>query len=233
MKRGQIMRLIRTDMSLLENQLSELFSVYPILKIIDEENNHIISRNIIFKDLFRDEYIKNDENSCQGFLFVVSGNIKIYRLNEEGNETNLYNIGKGEFCHQAFSCFFSASHLNILAKAIQDSYLAIIPTEIFKRYLLENNRFIMSVYMDLYSKFSGIIEKKEEMIHETLNNRLIKLLMSKDSQIIYGTHSEIAFELDTVREVVSRKLKKFEKMGFIKISRGKIEILKDLDGLME
>ena len=87
--------------------------------------------------------------------------------------------------------------------------------------------------MDLYSKFSGIIEKKEEMIHETLNNRLIKLLMSKDSQIIYGTHSEIAFELDTVREVVSRKLKKFEKMGFIKISRGKIEILKDLDGLME
>ena len=103
MKRGQIMRLIRTDMSLLENQLSELFSVYPILKIIDEENNHIISRNIIFKDLFRDEYIKNDENSCQGFLFVVSGNIKIYRLNEEGNETNLYNIGKGEFCHQYFS----------------------------------------------------------------------------------------------------------------------------------
>ena len=60
------------------------------------------------------------------------------------------------------------------------------------------------------------------MIHESLESRLIRLLINKNSKIIYATHSELAFEIDSVREVVSRKLKSIEKRGYIKLERGKI-----------
>ena len=56
--------------------------------------------------------------------------------------------------------------------------------------------------------------------------------MSKSSKSIYATHSELAFEIDSTREVVSRSLKKIEKQGFIKMLRGKIQILKDLNELL-
>ena len=73
------------------------------------------------------------------------------------------------------------------------------------------------MYKDLYRKFNTVLENKEDMIHESLESRLIKLLINKNSKIIYATHNELAFEVDSVREVVSRKLKSIEKMRIYKI----------------
>ena len=97
--------------------------------------------------------------------------------------------------------------LNIAGKAIQDSKICIIPFDIVEKYFIQDNDFLLYMYKDLYSKFNTVIENKEEMIHESLETRLIKLLISKNSNIIYATHNELAFEIDSVREVVSRRLK--------------------------
>ena len=80
----------------------------------------------------------------------------------------------------------------------------------------------------MYRKFNTVIENKEDMIHESLESRLIKLLMSKNSKIIHATHSELAFEVDSAHSVVSRNLKGIEKRGYTKLKRGKILILKNL-----
>ena len=61
----------------------------------------------------------------------------------------------------------------------------------------------------------------------------IKLLISKNSKIIYATHNELAFEVDSAREVVSRNLKRIEKRGYIELERGKILILKDLKEILK
>ena len=89
------------------------------------------------------------------------------------------------------------------------------------------------MYKDLYGKFNSVIENKEEMIHESLESRLLNFLINKNSKIIYTTHSQLAFEVDSVREVVSRKLKSIEKRGYIKLERGKIIILKDLKEILK
>lgn len=59
------------------------------------------------------------------------------------------------------------------------------------------------------------------------------MLINKNGKIIYATHSQLAFEVDSVREVVSRKLKSIEKRGYIKLQRGKIVILKDLNEILK
>ena len=74
-----------------------------------------------------------------------------------------------------------------------------------------------------------MIQKREDKNHNSLQTRLIRLLISKNSRVIYGTHKDIALEIDSTREVVSRHLKLIEKEGYIKIERGKIVILKDLN----
>lgn len=208
--------------------IKELYNVYPVLEKIDKDNNGIIVSRAIFKTLYSDEYISSNESSCQGVVFVIKGIIKIQKINKDGEETNLYNIKQGEFCHEALSCLSTFNSLNISGKAIQDSEICIIPFDLVKKYLISSNGFLMYMYEDLYKKFSSIIENKEERMHESLESRIIKFIIDRNSKVVYATHSQLAFEIDSVREVVSRKLKVMERQGYIKLERGKIIVLKNL-----
>lgn len=222
--------IILNSLDIFNKRLKDLYKAYPVLKEIDEIDE-IISNNIIFKELLSEEYLKTANENCVGMLFVISGVIKVQRITEDGDETNLYNIKSGELCHEVLSCFVNCKSLNIEGRAIQDSLIAILPSDIVNRYLLDDFRFMQVIYRDLYTKFRAVIENKEERIHESVEKRLIKLLINKNAKIIYTTHSKIAFELDSSREVISRKLKQLEKKGYLIISRGKIQILKDLKEL--
>jgi len=212
--------------------IKSLYYMYPVLKKIDKENNEVISTQAIFKTVYSDEYVSSAEAVCAGVLFVINGTIKIQKINKDGEETNLYNIKQGEFCHEALSCLSNLESLNITGKAIQDSEVCIIPFDIVGKYFIQDNEFLLYMYEDLYRKFNLVLENKEDMIHESLESRLIRLLIKKNSKIVYATHNELAFEVDSVREVVSRNLKRIEKRGYIKLERGKIVILKDLNEIL-
>lgn len=206
-----------------EEKIKKLYESYPILLKLNNNSKIAIEKDMIFKNLKSEQFLSNKLDQCEGFLFVLSGIIKIERLNENGDETNLYNVGKGEICHEMLSCFVTSESLSVLGRAIVDSEIAILPFHIFKEYLLNDAGFFEYMYIDLYRKLKNIIDKKEEIIHLSVDKRLEKLLNSKGG-IIYMTHNEIAMEIGTSREVVSRKLKNLEKQGFLKLKRGKIQI---------
>ena len=220
------------DVNDIQKRIDSLYEAYPLLKSIDEESQGIIANSAIFKKLQINTNLSNDGDGCMGFIFVISGNIKIQRMNAGGKETNLYNLSKGQLCNELSNCFKEDDNLNICAKAMQESEICIIPCGIAKRYLKQDKEFLRYMYNDLYRKHQIIIKNKESIRHEPLEMRLIKMLLSKKTKVIYATHSELAFEIDSTREVVSRKLKKIEKEGYIKMHRGKIQIIKDLNELI-
>lgn len=213
--------------------IKKLYEAYPILAQIDDNNKNLVSDKAVFKRILSGEYLLAPNNECLEFLFVISGKIKIQKLNEKGEETNLYNLERGQLCHEALSCFMNCTTLDILGKAIVDSEICIIPFDSVNKYLLNDSLFLQYIYKDLYSKLKIIINSKEQIKHESLKSRLVKLLIYKNSKNIYSTHSELAFELDSSREVISRKLKELEQMGYLKLSRGKIQIEKDLNQLKD
>lgn len=221
------------DLNKLKKNIEDLYKVYPLLKIIDEENGGMVSRSAMFRTLETDQYLVNDGEKCPGFIFIIKGNIKVQRVNDTGKETNLYNLGKGQLCNEISNCFKGDDNLNICARAIQDSELCIISCSMANRYLKQNKEFLSFMYNDLYKKHQLIIKNKEAIKHEPLETRLVKLLISKNTKNIYATHSELAFEIDSTREVVSRRLKNFEKRGYIKMLRGKIQILKNLEEILD
>ncbi|MBB6714762.1 Crp/Fnr family transcriptional regulator [Clostridium gasigenes] len=212
------------------NNIEKLFEIYPILK---EINNELIRGKTIFEKIEAGQYLSSIESECTGLLFVISGVIKIQKINEDGEETNLYNIKKGDLCHEALSCIIKCESLNIVAKALEDSKIFIMNIDITKNILLKDTAFLEYMYKDIYSKFNNVLNNKEKIIHEPLEIRLIKLLISKNSNVIYAKHSELAFDIDSTRESVSRKLKNIERMGYIKITRGKIVIIKELKELQK
>lgn len=213
--------------------IKALYNQYPILKKIDKENNKIITSSAYFKNIYADESIVESEEACNGILFVIEGIINIQKLNIDGEQTNLYNIKQGEFCHEALSCISNLESLKIIGIAQQFSRICIIPVDIVKQYLIKDQEFLIYIYQDLYKKFSSVIENKEKMIHQSLETRLIKLLLSKNSNIIYSTHKQLAFEVDSAREVISRSLKSIERRGYIRLERGKIILLKDLNEILK
>lgn len=220
------------DEKLNNKNIELLYKAYPILKEINEENNGIIEKNIFFKEVNAEEYLLSTANNCPGLLFVIKGIVKIQRINLDGGETNLYNIESGDLCHEALSCLLKYQPLDIVGKALIDSEICIVNFDIVKTVLLKDNSFLQYMYQDIYRKFGMIIENKEKIMHEDLETRLLKLLISKKSNIIYAKHSELALEVDSTRESVSRKLKSIESLGYINITRGKIVVLKDLKELL-
>ncbi|MGL5354409.1 MAG: Crp/Fnr family transcriptional regulator [Clostridium sp.] len=214
------------------SNINKLFNAYPILREINNKNNKVIENHVFFSKLEEGQYLSSLGNQCAGILFVVSGTIKIHKINEEGEETNLYNIEKGELCHEALSCMVKCESLNIVAKSLVNSEVFIMNMDLAKNILIKDKDFLEYMYKDLYLKFSNILSNKEKIIHEDLQTRLIKLLISKNTKIVYSKHSELAFEIDSTRESVSRKLKSLEVEGYLKMSRGKIEILKNLEELI-
>lgn len=215
-----------------EDNIELLYKAYPVLKDINEKNNGVIEKNIFFKRLNADEYLLSTANNCPGLIFVIKGKVKIQRINLDGGETNLYNIESGDLCHEALSCLLKFQPLDIVGKALVDSDICVINFDTVKTVLLKDNDFLQYMYQDIYRKFGMIIENKEKIMHEDLETRLLKLLISKNSNNIYVKHSELALEADSTRESVSRKLKSFEKLGYISLTRGKIVVLKDLHELL-
>ena len=209
--------------------MNKLLEAYPVFEEINKDVLKIISEKGYYKEINANEYIKENDENCIGMIFVIRGSVNIQRLNEDGDATNLFNIGKREICHEALSCILKCQSLNTVGRAIQDSELFVIPSNIVRKYLLEDKVFLQYIYKDIYKKLKIIIDKKEEIIHESVEKRLIKLLVSKNNKIIYSTHKELALEIGTSREVISRKLKEIEKRGYIEISRGKIKVIKDLN----
>ncbi|MEG2935609.1 MAG: Crp/Fnr family transcriptional regulator [Clostridium sp.] len=209
-----------------------LFKGYPILEIINKENNNAIIKHGTFKPLEADQYLSSLGIECSGTIFVLSGVVKIQKINLNGDETNLYNIESGDFCHEALSCLMKCEPLNIVARALTDAEVFIIDMDVTQNILLNNIDFTKAMYKDMFSKFNNLLSNKETIIHESLDRRLVQLIIDRGSNVIYAKHSELAFEIDSTRETVSRKLKALEKEGYLKLSRGKIQILKDLHGLL-
>lgn len=216
-------------MKSMENKINLLYDIYPFLKGINKKSNGAFEDKLILMELESGAFIKSsEEKSCAGFPFVIKGELKIQRINEEGDETSLYTIKKGELCHEALGCFMNCIPLNIEGYALQDSEIFIVPTKVLGMFLFNNSEFLQFLYKDLYSKFKRIIDKNENIIHEPLDTRLINFLKSKKTANIYITHNDIAKEIGSSREVISRKLKKLEKEGILTLSRGKITLLKEI-----
>ena len=160
---------------------------------------------------------------------VLSGNIKILREDKSGKELFLYYLKPGETCAMSLTCCMANHKSEIKAIAEEDSLVIMIPVKYLDvwtgKYISWKNM-IMTTYQN---RFNELLNTIDGIAFSKLDERLINYLTEKSetvkNNIINQSHQEIANELGTQREVISRLLKKLEKEGVLQLGRNKIEIV--------
>jgi CRP/FNR family transcriptional regulator len=170
-----------------------------------------------------DEY-----QSCQGFPFVIDGAIRVTKPAANGRELPLYRVLPGESCIISSSCLLGHVDYNARGIATSDTTLALLPRQLFDE-LLTQPVFRDFVFHLFSERLADLMQLVEEVAFRKLDQRLASLLLGR-GRIVRATHQQLADELGSVREMVSRLLKGFAEQGLVQLSREQIEIL-DASGL--
>ena len=207
----------------------ELLKLYPFLRDVEDEILDLFFKRIIFNNYEAGQNLFNDKVSCIGFSFILEGRLRIYKIGEDGKEVTLYRIGKGDSCFNTVLCALTDSEEISFADVEENALIAILPMDLFKRYLVNNSSFLKYMFKNLYNRFENVVEGLEKVTFDSIENRLInyfnvKLEDNNGARIIYTTHEKIAADIGSSREVVSRSLKILERRGLLELGRGKIKI---------
>lgn len=193
----------------------------------DQKSQFLESASII--TLNKKEIIMNEGSICKGMIFVISGSIRVYKLSEEGKEVTLYRIGMGETCILTISCILGSSNYQAIAQVEEDANVLFIPENMFKEIFAKSHIVQKFIFDTLSLRLEEVMYIVEEIAFQRKDKRIANFLLDRFEQstdgIIRITHEEIASELGTAREVVSRLLKDFEYKGAVSLSRGKIKII--------
>jgi len=169
-------------------------------------------------------YVAGD--ACSAIAFVLSGEIRVYKVGQTGREITLYEIGPGETCILNASCILSGTAYPAHAIAASDVDLLLVPSEAFRRLVDEHETMRDFVFALLSSRLSGVMELVEEVAFGRMDERLIEYLVEKsENNILEATHQKIANDLGSSREVVSRLLKDLERKKQVRLSRNSITLL--------
>ena len=160
---------------------------------------------------------------------ILSGSLKIMREDDDGKELLIYHVDPGETCAMSITCCMGDTKSNVRAEAEEDTTLIAIPIHLLDQWSSEYvswKHFIMRTYQ---KRFEDLLKTIDSIAFQKLDDRLLQLLKEKSlkstEQVITATHQEIAKELHSSREVISRLLKKLENEGNVKLGRNKIQWL--------
>ncbi|GEM70184.1 Crp/Fnr family transcriptional regulator [Sphingobacterium mizutaii NBRC 14946 = DSM 11724] len=159
---------------------------------------------------------------------LLKGTIKVIRETNEGNELILYYIKAGQSCAVSLSTSLMNKLSNIKAIAEEKVELIAIPSSTSVKWYDSYASWRMFVLRTMDNRYDEIINTLDSVAFKKIDERLMDYLKAKteavQSNILNITHQEIANELSTSREVISRSLKQLEQKGILKLFRNKVEI---------
>lgn len=172
--------------------------------------------------------LKKGQN-IKSAMLVTEGTVKLYQEDEEGSEFFMYHLNPGEACAVTLVCNFHLEQSQVLAKALTDiSYIA-IPLEYMDKWLQKYKSWHYFVIRTYRSRYEELLKTINEIAFKNMDERLefyIKRQVEQSGKTVKLTHQEIANDLNTSREVISRLLKKMENNGWISLSRNEFEWIK-------
>jgi len=165
-------------------------------------------------------------DESRAFLIVVSGAVRVEQTNNSGRTVVLYRVEAGESCVLTTTCLLSDRPYSGFGYAEGNvEAVAILPTR-FRKLLQSDEVFQELVFKGFAERVGELTDVIDDLLEHRTDLRLARWLGNRAVSDIQMKQADIAQELGTAREVVSRALKAFEDRGWIKIGRGKIAILK-------
>lgn len=206
----------------------ELITLKRILPQVNTELLQFIANEAIEMDVPADTTLLKTGNYVQSVPLVVKGLIRVSR-NEDDKELLLYYIHPGEMCIMSFSACCSNSASMIEAVTLEETKILLIPSVKLREWITNYPMFNFYIYEMFNKRYLDLIDTINQLIFYRLDERLFNYLKEKsmlsDNNHINITHQQIATDMGTAREVISRLLKKLELENKISVSRNKVIVL--------
>jgi len=162
---------------------------------------------------------------CNNYLLLLEGQIKAQLISENGREVLLYHLCSGDSCVLTTSCLLGGDRYPAEGITETEVKAFVISAHAFHRCIEQSAFFREFVFKNFSSRLSNVITRMQEVVFGAIDFRLSKLLLANPQSPLKIKHHELAAELGTAREVVSRHLKRFERYGWLQLNRGTITII--------
>lgn len=162
-------------------------------------------------------------------MLIVDGLVKVYREDDQGNEFFMYYLQPGQACALSMVCAVKQETSQIMAKAVKDTEVISIPLAYMDEWMSKYKSWYHFVLETYRSRFEELLVTIDHIAFRAMDERLEfylkKHVQTLGSNVIPISHQEIADELNSSREVISRLLKKLEQLGKVKLQRNSIEVI--------
>lgn len=212
----------------MDNNFSTLFPFYNNLRTSDKLTLDSLSR----RTMKRGSMVPH----CVGVICVIKGRLKVYITNENGKEMTLYRLFDNDVCVLSGSCGVKNISFEVQVRAEDDTELITIPGTVYHKLETKYPEISQFTSSMMAARLSDVMWTLEQVAFSSMDKRVATALIEQRAMVqsdeLKITHDEIARDLGTAREVVSRMLKYFQNEDWITQSRGKI-FIKNPSALLE
>ena len=166
-------------------------------------------------------------SDVEEIALLLSGVVRVYQVGETGREITLYRFGLGESCILTANAILSRQSFPAMASVEQEAEAVLIPADTFRDWVRRHDLWRTFVFDLLAQRLASVMTLVDEVAFRRMDARLAGFLLQRGQldNPIRMTHQELAAELGTSREVVSRILEDLAHRGVVSLARGAVEIL--------
>lgn len=202
--------------------MAQVIDLYPSLKEVQPSLMEVSA--VLQPMTVPAETVLFSENAaCQGFPLVIEGEIKVSRSSGDGRSLELYRVVPGELCLVSSASLFRAHPLSAFGITTKPSTFLLIGPDLFKRWI-DTPAFRNDVLGLFAERMADLTALVDAVAFHKLDRRLAAALLGRGQQLAI-THHALADELGTVREMVTRLLRRFERDGWVALGREQITIV--------
>lgn len=206
-----------------------LQTVYPLF---EAPLQHEIETVGEYKIIPANETLMRRGQYIRSTMLILNGLVKVYREDEEGNEFLMYYLKPGEACALSMVCAAKHEASPIHAKTVTETEIVMVPVETMSEWMSKYKSWYQFVIETYRSRFDELLTTLDNVAFRSMDERLEFYLKRAQeataSSTIEISHQQIADELNSSREVISRLLKKMEQRGKLQLHRNAIQLLNGL-----
>jgi CRP/FNR family transcriptional regulator len=210
-----------------QEQYNRIARLLPILKQAEAQLVREFQQSASFARISAGQDIFVEGDPTESIALLLSGVVRVYKIGETGREITLYRFGSGESCILTANAILSQQTFPAIATVEQATEAVMIPADKFRDWVRRYDQWREFVF-DLFSqRLSSVLAIVDEVVFRHMDRRVAAFLMHK-AQLqnpLRITHQEIAAELGSSREVISRLIEDFAGQGIVRLGRGTVEVL--------
>lgn len=208
-------------------QFTRIQRTLPLLKQADSKLVEDFQRSAYFTRIpaGHDVFVEGDD--ADAIALLLSGVVRVYKISDTGREITLYRFGLGESCVLTATAIVARQPFSAIATVEQDAEAVMIEADTFREWIQRYDLWRDFLFSLLSQRLFSVMELVDEVTFRRMDIRIAAFLLerSQATPVISVTHQEIAAELGSSREVVSRILENLAGKGIIRVLRGSVEIL--------